>query len=124
VTRDELIEAGTKAVLDQNYSMGHDSTTYGLIENDVAAVLDTVEPLIRADESAEHVLRADSLRAQLDERAAEYEELWEQWDVLRAKVAALPDLAKQVEALVGHPIGGGEWVLRSDVLDLIDGRAE
>ena len=75
------------------------------------------EARIRADEAREHVLRADSLRAHLGEKAAEYEELWQQWDELRTAVESMLSPLDDD----GHI---SRWVLRADVLALIDGAAQ
>lgn len=49
MTRDELIEAGMSRVLPA-YSRSIGPAETQLIRDDVAAVIDTVDPLIRADE--------------------------------------------------------------------------
>jgi hypothetical protein len=91
VTRDELIDVGVRALAEYQ---GDEVS-----EIDVVAVLDAVEPLIRADEK---------------------ERMREHYVALLKTItdAGLAGLRAKVEALAGvHEV----WLYRDDVLALLDG---
>jgi hypothetical protein len=105
VNRDELIAEAAKA-----WRRSRTGTHSSVVNtNGLSAVLDAVEPLIRADEHDQVVELA--MRA-IKAGAAEAATKWKAG--LRAKVEALPS-----------PMDDGDhisrWVLRADVLNLIDG---
>jgi hypothetical protein len=99
MTRDELIEVGAQALAARlNKAYGMDPTPDHHDIADATALLDAVEPLIRADERCNC--------SAIKER-----------DYLRAKVQALPHWGPE-EFVVE------EWVKRADVLALLDGNSE
>jgi hypothetical protein len=102
-TRARAIEAGARALRDW---MGYRVATESL-RRKVAAVVDAVEPIIRADERAETIREEMALRRRVLLN-------------LRAQVEALPStsLVSAVE------VWNGEYVVRlRDVLALLDGES-
>jgi hypothetical protein len=116
-TRDELIDAGAKAICEQYEPVANSDER---LRRDVGIVLDAVEPLIRADERRHMSALVDRYSNRLD--AADQTLI-----DLRAKVEALLEQTpRRRMAALTYSTGrvDGRRKALDDVLALLDGTAD